>query len=76
MADLNCQGVEPNYIHVVDGQPQSGIVGMQQWSYYQFVLDNQTHAAQDLTISLTRQYGDPDLYVSCGGMSTFCLTMS
>jgi hypothetical protein len=46
---------------LVDGIPQTGVVAQDSFAYYRMLL---TDSSKDLTISVSRIVGDPDIYVS------------
>ncbi len=56
-------GTTQDEVLLTDGQPQSAVNRAASWSYFTF---NLPQATSELTISVTRVYGDPDLYVGFG----------
>lgn len=55
-----------NVYKLVDGMPQHSTVDEGQYQYYQIDLSSLSKAAQkkSVTFSLTREYGNPDLYIT------------
>lgn len=61
---VRCNGGNNTYLYLVDGVPQSGMIGTGELMYYRIDVKD-THA--DLSISVTRRWGDPDIYVRNDG---------
>jgi len=62
VAIVNCLNAsDADYIYLINGVPQSGSLAKGEARYYRFdVLSSHV----DVSISVTRKYGDPDLFVS------------
>jgi hypothetical protein len=60
MATLTCDTQPSTYVQLTDGSPQSATLETNLWKYYRITVGSPT----DLTIAVTRTYGDPDLYVT------------
>jgi len=61
MSTLNCPSSRVTYIQLSTGTPQTGTLGGGQFAYYRITLDS---GSVDLSLVLTRTYGDPDLYIT------------
>lgn len=54
-------------IMLVNGQPQNGYLGARTWRYYEFIVDSSMDHI-DVSFSVFRIIGDPDLYVTDNGL--------
>lgn len=61
-ANTDCSGNHTvDFSNLIDGLPQSGTLIARQTRYYKYQV---AQAGVDLVVSVSRRYGDPDLYMS------------
>ena len=55
---------------VSDGVPLQGELESKEWAYYRFTINDA--AVDGFDVSVDPQFGDPDVYVSCGAAHRSC----
>ena len=65
VSSVSCTGdddhPEMKYTSLIDGQPQSGTLNIAEYRYYKFKVND---ISTSITITATKSYGDPDLYIT------------